>query len=150
MSTIVGTAAIAQGGAQLGRGNALLGAAKRAWVATMTWRIERVAIEQRSAMSEWQLKDIGLTRSEIAAAAIESAKSPRVWAPVAGAAMFQINGWDRKVSNWARDNTPVFGSQRSAADWSDHLRTASSVAYLATVLAIRVQRGSRHDDETCQ
>jgi uncharacterized protein YjiS (DUF1127 family) len=69
MSTILGTAAIAQGGAQLGRGNALLGAAKRAWVAYMTWRIERVAIEQLSALSERQLKDIGLTRSEIAAAA---------------------------------------------------------------------------------
>ena len=69
MSTIVGTAAIAQGGAQLGRGNALLGAAKRAWVAYMTWRIERVAIEQLAAMSERQLTDIGLTRSEIAAAA---------------------------------------------------------------------------------
>lgn len=68
-------------------------------------------------------------------AALDAAKSPQVWAPLAGAAAFQINGWDRKVSNWARDNTPVFGSQPSAARWSDRLRTASSVAYFATVLA---------------
>ncbi len=68
-------------------------------------------------------------------AALEAAKSPRVWAPLAGAAVFQINGWDRKVSNWARDKTPVFGSQQNASDWSDTLRTASSVAYFASVIA---------------
>jgi membrane-associated phospholipid phosphatase len=68
-------------------------------------------------------------------AAVDAAKSPRVWAPLAGAAVFQINGWDRKVSNWARDNTPLFGSQQSAVDWSDTLRTAASVSYFASVLA---------------
>src|SRR5262245_43957499 len=68
-------------------------------------------------------------------AAKNAATSPRVWVPLAGAAIFQIDDWDRKVSNWARDNTPVFGSQQSASDWSDRLRTASSVAYFATVLA---------------
>jgi membrane-associated phospholipid phosphatase len=68
-------------------------------------------------------------------ALVDAAKNPRVWVPLAGAALFQINGWDRKVSNWARDNTPVFGSQGNARDWSDTLRTASSVAYFATVLA---------------
>jgi uncharacterized protein YjiS (DUF1127 family) len=46
-----------------------LAAAKRAWVAYTTWRIERAAIDQLSAMSDRQLKDIGLTRSEIVAAA---------------------------------------------------------------------------------
>ena len=68
-------------------------------------------------------------------AAVDAARDPHVWVPLIGAALFQIDGWDRKVSNWARNNTPVFGSQQSAADWSDHLRTASSVAYFATVLA---------------
>jgi membrane-associated phospholipid phosphatase len=74
----------------------------------------------------------GFTR--IRQAALEAARDPHVWLPLAGAAVFQINGWDRKVSNWARANTPVFGSQQAAADWSDHLRTASSVAYFSTVL----------------
>ncbi len=68
-------------------------------------------------------------------AAIDSAKSPRVWLPLAGAAVFQIDGWDRKVSNHARDSTPIFGSQRAAEDWSNRLRTASSVAYFASVIA---------------
>jgi uncharacterized protein YjiS (DUF1127 family) len=35
----------------------------------MTWRIERAAVDQLAAMSDRQLKDIGLTRSEIVAAA---------------------------------------------------------------------------------
>ena len=49
--------------------------------------------------------------------------------------MLQIDGWDRKVSNWARRETPIFGSQASAAEWSDRLRSASSFAYFATVVA---------------
>ena len=65
---------------------------------------------------------------------IDAATSPRVWVPLTGAAVFQIDGWDRKVSNWARDNTPVFGSEQSAKDWSDYLRTASSVAYFSSVV----------------
>jgi uncharacterized protein YjiS (DUF1127 family) len=69
MSTITGTATLARGGALPGRGNGILAFARRAWIAYMTWRIERVAIEQLGAMSDRQLKDIGLTRSEIEAAA---------------------------------------------------------------------------------
>jgi len=68
-------------------------------------------------------------------AALAAATDARVWAPLAAAALFQIDGWDRKVSNWARDETPLFGSQHAAQDWSDGLRTASSVAYFATVVA---------------
>ena len=70
-------------------------------------------------------------------AASSAARSPRVWVPLAGAALLQINGWDRKVSDWARENTPVFGSQQSASDWSDGLVIASSVSYFATALATR-------------
>jgi membrane-associated phospholipid phosphatase len=66
--------------------------------------------------------------------AIDAATSPRVWVPLAGAAVFQIDGWDRKVSDWAREKTPVFGSEQAAKDWSDYLRTASSVAYFSSVV----------------
>jgi membrane-associated phospholipid phosphatase len=65
--------------------------------------------------------------------AIDAAATPRVWVPLAGAALLQVNGWDRRVSNWAREKTPVFGSEQSAKDWSDYLRTASSVAYFTSV-----------------
>ena len=67
--------------------------------------------------------------------AIEAARDPWVWGPLIGAAAFQIDGLDRRTSHWAREHTPVFGSQRSAEDWSDDLRKASVLAHYATVLA---------------
>jgi membrane-associated phospholipid phosphatase len=68
-------------------------------------------------------------------AAIDAVESPRFWGPLAAAAVFQVDGWDRKTSNWARGHTPIFGSQQNAADWSDHLRAASLYAYAVSVLA---------------
>jgi uncharacterized protein YjiS (DUF1127 family) len=38
---------------------------KRWWMAFITWRFERAAINQLSSLSDRQLKDIGLNRSEI-------------------------------------------------------------------------------------
>lgn len=66
--------------------------------------------------------------------AANAARDPYVWVPLAGAVVFQIDDWDREVADWARRETPVFGSTENAAEWSDDLRTASSVAYTATVL----------------
>jgi len=71
----------------------------------------------------------------VESAALNAAKRPWVWAPLAGAALLQIDSWDDEVSEWARDETPVFGSTQSAADWSDGLRDAAVVGYAATVLA---------------
>jgi PAP2 superfamily len=71
----------------------------------------------------------------VGASAVEAARDPWVWAPLIGAAAFQIDDWDRRTSDWAREHTPVFGSQRSAEDWSDDLRKASVWAHYATVVA---------------
>jgi membrane-associated phospholipid phosphatase len=68
-------------------------------------------------------------------AAVDALQSPRFWGPLAAAAVFQVDGWDRKVSNWARGQTPIFGSQQNAANWSNRLRAASSYVYFASVLA---------------
>jgi hypothetical protein len=68
-------------------------------------------------------------------AAVDAATSPRVWIPLAGAAALQIGHADRRISNWAQDHHPIFGSAKHAADWSDNLRIASAVAYAGTVLA---------------
>jgi uncharacterized protein YjiS (DUF1127 family) len=43
----------------------LLAVLKYWWVAYMTWRIQQAAIAELWSMSERELKDIGLTRSEI-------------------------------------------------------------------------------------
>jgi hypothetical protein len=71
----------------------------------------------------------------ISASAVGAARDPWVWAPLIGAAAFQIDDWDRRTADWARDHTPVFGSQQSAEDWSDDLRKASVWAHYATVVA---------------
>jgi len=70
----------------------------------------------------------------VRAAAVEAAHDPWVWAPLAGAAGLQINGWDRQLSDWAIRETPIFGSQGSAVNWSDDLRSAAVVAHSVTVL----------------
>jgi membrane-associated phospholipid phosphatase len=67
--------------------------------------------------------------------AVDAARDPWVWGSLIGAAAFQIDDWDRRTADWAREHTPVFGSQRSAENWSDDLRTASALAHYATVLA---------------
>ena len=70
----------------------------------------------------------------VRASAINAARDAHVWLPLAGAAVFQIDDWDREVADWARREQPLFGSTQNAERWSDDLRSASSVAYAATVL----------------
>lgn len=67
--------------------------------------------------------------------AISAARDPWVWVPLLGAAAFQIDDWDRRSADWARERTPVFGSTHGAEDWSDYLRDASAVAHYASVIA---------------
>jgi membrane-associated phospholipid phosphatase len=67
--------------------------------------------------------------------AVNAARDPWVWGPLLGAGALQIDDWDRRTADWAQEHTPVFGSQRSAEDWSDDLRTASAVVHYASVLA---------------
>jgi len=67
--------------------------------------------------------------------AVNAASDPWTWGPLLGAAAFQIDDFDRRTSDWAREHTPVFGSQNSAEQWSDDLRSASSFAHYVTILA---------------
>lgn len=68
-------------------------------------------------------------------AATEAARDPWVWGPLMGAGVLQIDNWDRRTSDWAREHTPVFGSQANAERWSDDLRNVSVLAHYVTVLA---------------
>ncbi len=67
--------------------------------------------------------------------AVNAARDPWVWAPLAGAAVMQIDDFDRRTADWAREHTPVFGSQRSAEQWSDDLRIVSALTHYVTVAA---------------
>lgn len=70
----------------------------------------------------------------VRAAALNAARDPWVWAPLAGAAVTQVDHIDRRISDWARRETPVFGSQANATTWSHDLRSASVAANAVTVL----------------
>jgi membrane-associated phospholipid phosphatase len=70
----------------------------------------------------------------VSTAAVRAASDPWVWGPLAAAGVTQVNHWDRKVSNWARRETPIFGSQSSATTWSNNLRSASVAANAVTIL----------------
>jgi membrane-associated phospholipid phosphatase len=71
----------------------------------------------------------------VRASAANAARDPWVWAPLAGAAVLQIDDLDRRTADWAREHTPIFGSQHNAEEWSDDLRTASVLAHYATIVA---------------
>lgn len=47
----------------------------------------------------------------------------------------QIDDFDERTADWAREHTPIFGSQRNAEQWSDDLRTASAWAHYVTIAA---------------
>lgn len=72
---------------------------------------------------------------QVRSSAVDAARDPWVWGPLIGAAAFQIDHLDRRTSDWAREHTPVFGSQSGAEDWSDDLRKASALAHYATIAA---------------
>lgn len=65
----------------------------------------------------------------------KAALEPETWIPVAGAAILQIDDMDHRLSDWASDHTPLFGSQKDAKDASDLLLNLSEVSYVVTALA---------------
>lgn len=69
----------------------------------------------------------------IRASALSAGRDPWVWAPLLGAGVLQIDNWDHRISDWARTETPLFGSTDDAARWSDDLRTTAHVAFLTSV-----------------
>jgi hypothetical protein len=60
--------------------------------------------------------------------------SPETWGPGAAAVVFQIGGLDDNLSDWASEQTPLFGSQKNADTASDYLRDTTAGAYLMTAL----------------
>lgn len=72
--------------------------------------------------------------AKIKDAAIDAALSPETWGPAAGALVLQIDDMDERISDWASEKTPVFGSRENADKWSDYLRNASGASYFLTTL----------------
>lgn len=71
----------------------------------------------------------------IKSSALNAVSSPHVWAPVGMALLLQIDHADERLSDWAVENTPLFGSNERADDASDLLLEASTVLFVTTALA---------------
>jgi hypothetical protein len=56
--------------------------------------------------------------------------------PTAGALVFTVDHYDKKVSHWATSHHPIFGSKDTASQASDYLLCALDVETLTTALAI--------------
>jgi membrane-associated phospholipid phosphatase len=68
-------------------------------------------------------------------AATNAALSPETWIPVATSLALQIDDMDKRISHWASDNNPIFGSQNNAAKWGNYLEDSSVAAYFITTIA---------------
>lgn len=72
----------------------------------------------------------------LGAAATDAAADPATWAPAIGALVFRTGNLDERVSDWAYEHTPVFGTPEAAAEASDELRALSCTSAMLTALAI--------------
>ncbi len=71
----------------------------------------------------------------IAAAARHAITDPWTWLPLAGAGVVGLGGWDRDISDWARRETPIFGSEKAAIRAGGTLGSISRDAWIASAVA---------------
>ncbi len=71
----------------------------------------------------------------LANAAHAAVTAPATWAPLLAAAGLHAGRFDTRISRWARDHTPVFGSNDAAESASDHLRDGLQAAALLSALS---------------
>ena len=69
-------------------------------------------------------------------AARHNARQTSTWAPVLAATVIYAVGLDEQISEWAVENTPIFGSTDNAEHASDVLRDALVVATYGTAVAL--------------
>lgn len=114
----------------------------RAWIVLLAMLAATgcISVPERSHWGESATLTPGWERVRDAAA--NAARDPYVWVPLAGAVVFQVGDWDQDVAHWAQREQPLFGSD--AERWSDDLRSASSWAYVASVLV--TPSGDHADD----
>jgi hypothetical protein len=59
----------------------------------------------------------------------------RTWVPAAGASLSSLDDVDERVSEWATDYTPIFGSKDSASQMANYLLGALEAEVFVTALA---------------
>ena len=68
-------------------------------------------------------------------AAYDAFFDPQTLVPLAGALAFGIEDFDERVSDWAVDHNPIFGSEDNARDYSDDFKAALGIIAIGTALA---------------
>lgn len=68
--------------------------------------------------------------------AVRAIRHPGTWVPVAGALTIALGDWDQEISDWAREETPVFGSKQSAQENSDRFRSFAHYGMILSALAV--------------
>lgn len=63
-------------------------------------------------------------------------QQPSIWAPLLAATVIAVADKDEELSDWAQEETPVFGSTQSAADASDSLVNLLVVSTAVSALFI--------------
>ena len=72
---------------------------------------------------------------KIPRAAFNALLEPQTLIPVAGALVFGLSGWDKKVSHWATGHTPIFGSIHNAENDKLYLEIPLYTEAFITALA---------------
>jgi hypothetical protein len=71
----------------------------------------------------------------IARAGRDALCDPGTWAPAVGALVFSIDDFDERVSHWAVEHNPLFGTEDGADHASNYLNDVLQMEVLATALA---------------
>jgi membrane-associated phospholipid phosphatase len=72
---------------------------------------------------------------KIPRAALNALVDPQTFIPAAGALVFGLSKWDKKVSHWATEHTPIFGSTSNAANDALYLEIPLYTEVFITALA---------------
>ncbi len=72
---------------------------------------------------------------KIPRAAWNALVDPQTFIPAAGALVFGLSKWDKKVSHWATEHTPIFGSTSNAANDALYLDIPLYTEVFVTALA---------------
>jgi hypothetical protein len=72
---------------------------------------------------------------KIPRSALDALVDPQTFVPAAGALVFGLSKWDKKVSHWATGHTPVFGSAKNAENDKLYLEMPLYTEVFITALA---------------
>ena len=89
-----------------------------------------------SAKRDLEVKDYLPSGGRWKRATMNALTSRGTWVPLIGAGVVSIDDWDGEISDWAIENTPVFGSTEDAIEASDNLKSATTFAMVGTALAV--------------